>query len=100
MAWFKVLKGSHTENGAVFNAKGAQNFVESDQPLDELAKGKFERVAGPPADYVAPAKAKTTAAPGIPEQTPSAPRESGEQTQPKPPTHLGVAKESDLRKKT
>jgi hypothetical protein len=99
MPWFKIIKGSADVDGTVVNARKGGQFVESDQPLDELAKGKFERVAGPPADYVAPAKPKaTTAAPGIAEQTRDA-GDTQQQTQPKPPTHLGVAKESDLRKK-
>jgi hypothetical protein len=100
MAWFKVLKGSHQERGQVYNAKGERNYVESSDPLDEMAKGKFLRVAAPPDDYAAaPAKPKatTTTAPGIAEQTPPAVETPPQQT--KPPTHLGVAKESDLRKK-
>jgi hypothetical protein len=48
MAWFKVLKGSHEERGQVYNAKGERNYVESSDPLDEMAKGKFLRVAAPP----------------------------------------------------
>jgi hypothetical protein len=104
MAWFKVLKGSHQERGQVYNAKGERNYVESSDPLDEMAKGKFLRVSAPPDDYAAaptaPAKPKTTTtAPGIAEQTPPA-VETPPQQQTKPPTHLGVAKESDLRKKT
>jgi hypothetical protein len=99
MAWFKVLKGSHQERGQVYNAKGERNYVESSDPLDEMAKGKFLRVSAPPDDYAAaPAKPKTAAAPGIAEQTPPA-VETPPQQQTKPPTHLGVAKESDLRKK-
>jgi hypothetical protein len=102
MAWFKVLKGSHQERGQVYNAKGERNYVESSDPLDEMAKGKFLRVSAPPDDYAAaaPAKPKAATAPGIAEQTPPA-VETPQQQTPKPPTHLGVAKESDLvRKKT